>query len=64
MDCNINGNIKGELNNMETIMESPMIEDLKEERHILSFSKHLFLKEPAKEFLQELGEINIVTEEN
>ena len=45
-------------------MESPMIEDLKEERHILSFAKHLFLKEPAKEFLQELGEINIVTEEN
>jgi TorA maturation chaperone TorD len=45
-------------------MESPMIEDLKEERQILSLLKHIFLKEPAKEFLQELGEINIVTEEN
>lgn len=45
-------------------MESPMIEDLKEERHILGLLKHIFLKEPTKEFLQELGEINIVTEEN
>ena len=45
-------------------MESPMIEDLKEERHILNFSKHLFLKEPEKEFLQELEGINTVTEEN
>ena len=45
-------------------MESPMIEDLQEETYILNLLKHLFLKEPAKEFLQELGEINIVTEEN
>ena len=45
-------------------MESPMIEDLMEEIHILGLLKHIFLKEPTKEFLQELGEINIVTEEN
>jgi len=45
-------------------MESPMIEDLREERHILTFLKHIFLKEPTKEFLQEIGDINVVTEEN
>lgn len=41
-----------------------MIEDLKEERYVLSLLKHTFLKEPAKEFLQELGEVNIIAEEN
>lgn len=41
-----------------------MIEDLKEERYVLSLLKHTFLKEPAKEFLLELGEVNIIAEEN
>jgi len=45
-------------------MESPMIEDLMEERHILRLLKHIFLNEPAEEFLQELGNINIVREED
>ena len=45
-------------------MESPMIEDLKEERHILDFLKQVFLKEPTKGTLQELEKIGITTEEN
>lgn len=45
-------------------MESPMIEDLKEERHILDFLKQVFLREPTKESLQELEKIGITTEEN
>lgn len=49
---------------MVSFMESPMIEDLKEERYVFSLLKHTFLKEPAKGFLQELGEVNIIAEEN
>ncbi len=45
-------------------MELPMIEDLKEERHLLSLLKHIFRAEPAKELLQEIQQISNVSEED
>jgi len=45
-------------------MKSQMIEGLKEEKHILSFSKNLFFKEPTGEFLLELGTLSTLSEEN
>ena len=47
---------------METIMESPIIEDLKEDRYILGLLKHIFWTEPTKEFLQDIQNISAISE--
>ena len=49
---------------MKTLMESSMIEDLREERDVLSLLKHLFLKEATSDFLGQLGAINIAANES
>ncbi len=50
---------------METIMmESPMIEDLKEERYILNLLKYVFWSEPTEEFLRDLLKVSMPSEED
>lgn len=44
---------------METTMESTMIDDLREEKHIWGLLKHIFLAEPKEELLKDLLEVNI-----
>ncbi len=48
---------------METIMESPLIEDLREERYILHLLKYVFWKEPSVEFLEWLLNVEQLTVE-
>lgn len=46
------------------LMESTMIEKLKEERYIFNLLKHIFWAEPAKEFLRDIQNVDIIPEED
>lgn len=48
---------------METIIGSPLIAGLEEEKYILSFLKHIFQAEPKLEFLKEIKDIPEINEE-
>ncbi len=46
------------------LMESTMIEKLREERYIFNLLKHIFWAEPAKEFLRDIQNVDIIPEED
>jgi TorA maturation chaperone TorD len=48
---------------METIIGSPLIAGLEEEKYILSLLKHIFRAEPKLEFLKEIKDIPEINEE-
>ena len=49
---------------MDTILGSPLVEGLKEDKYILSLLKHIFQAEPKLELLQEIKDIPVIDEEN
>jgi len=49
---------------MDTIIGSPLVEGLKEEKYLLSLLKHIFQAEPKLELLQEINDIPEINEED